>query len=180
MSSACPLTPTGPSSSSTPSPVTPSPRSDASPVPATHTLNLNTGWDTQTHSCILPHKHSHWRFNVQTNVMSQCACHTKLVYYSGLQYQKSLYHELSRCPRIRLLYKYLRWIEVRLKNARGFVLPQSYNYCHTHTHTHEWTHSILSHTNILSCNDLLASNDSWCLCVCVCVCIWFSCPQFVA
>ncbi|XP_053536667.1 POU domain, class 2, transcription factor 2 isoform X2 [Ictalurus punctatus] len=43
MSSVCPLTPTGPSSSSTPSPVTPSPRSDASPVPATHTLNLNTG-----------------------------------------------------------------------------------------------------------------------------------------
>ncbi|KAM9488055.1 POU domain, class 2, transcription factor 2 isoform 3-T3 [Clarias gariepinus] len=43
MSSVCPLTPTGPSSSSTPSPVTPSPRSDASPVPATHALNLNTG-----------------------------------------------------------------------------------------------------------------------------------------
>ncbi|MCJ8728851.1 hypothetical protein PDJAM_G00009260 [Pangasius djambal] len=43
MPSVCPLTPTGPSSSSTPSPVTPSPRSDASPVPATHTLNLNTG-----------------------------------------------------------------------------------------------------------------------------------------
>ncbi|TSR27780.1 POU domain, class 2, transcription factor 2 [Bagarius yarrelli] len=42
MPSVCPLTPTGPSSSSTPSPVTPSPRSDASPVPATHTLNLNT------------------------------------------------------------------------------------------------------------------------------------------
>ncbi|XP_034162895.1 POU domain, class 2, transcription factor 2 isoform X5 [Pangasianodon hypophthalmus] len=43
MPSVCPLTPTGPSSSSTPSPVTPSPRSDASPVPATHALNLNTG-----------------------------------------------------------------------------------------------------------------------------------------
>ncbi|XP_060726668.1 POU class 2 homeobox 2a isoform X5 [Tachysurus vachellii] len=43
MPSVCPLTPTGPSSSSTPSPVTPSPRSDASPVPATHTLNLSTG-----------------------------------------------------------------------------------------------------------------------------------------
>ncbi|XP_062847937.1 POU class 2 homeobox 2a [Trichomycterus rosablanca] len=43
MPSVCPLTPTGPSSSSTPSPVTPSPRSDASPVPATHTpLSLNT------------------------------------------------------------------------------------------------------------------------------------------
>ncbi|KAI4890328.1 hypothetical protein NFI96_018357, partial [Prochilodus magdalenae] len=43
MSSVCPLTPTGPSSSSTPSPVAPSPRSDASPVPASHsTLNLNT------------------------------------------------------------------------------------------------------------------------------------------
>ncbi|KAL7875185.1 hypothetical protein SRHO_G00061550 [Serrasalmus rhombeus] len=44
MSSVCPLTPTGPSSSSTPSPVAPSPRSDASPVPASHsTINLNTG-----------------------------------------------------------------------------------------------------------------------------------------
>ncbi|XP_053092325.1 POU domain, class 2, transcription factor 2 isoform X7 [Pangasianodon hypophthalmus] len=47
MPSVCPLTPTGPSSSSTPSPVTPSPRSDASPVPATHALNLNTGSGSQ-------------------------------------------------------------------------------------------------------------------------------------
>ncbi|XP_066539543.1 POU class 2 homeobox 2a isoform X3 [Hoplias malabaricus] len=44
MASVCPLTPTGLSSSSTPSPVAPSPRSDASPVPANHSsLNLNTG-----------------------------------------------------------------------------------------------------------------------------------------
>ncbi|XP_049336680.1 POU domain, class 2, transcription factor 2 isoform X2 [Astyanax mexicanus] len=44
MSSVCPLTPTGPSSSSTPSPVAPSPRSDTSPIPASHsTISLNTG-----------------------------------------------------------------------------------------------------------------------------------------
>uniref|UniRef100_A0A8C2DRQ1 POU domain protein n=1 Tax=Cyprinus carpio TaxID=7962 RepID=A0A8C2DRQ1_CYPCA len=43
MSSVCPLTPSGPSLSSAPSPVTPPPRSDASPAPPTHsTLNLNT------------------------------------------------------------------------------------------------------------------------------------------
>ncbi|XP_072536630.1 POU domain, class 2, transcription factor 2 isoform X2 [Salminus brasiliensis] len=43
MSSVCPLTPTGPSSSSTPSPVAPSPRSDTSPIPASHsTISLNT------------------------------------------------------------------------------------------------------------------------------------------
>ncbi|XP_052474779.1 POU domain, class 2, transcription factor 2 isoform X8 [Carassius gibelio] len=44
MSSVCPLTPSGPSLSSAPSPVTPPPRSDASPAPPTHsTLSLNTG-----------------------------------------------------------------------------------------------------------------------------------------
>ncbi|XP_042596504.1 POU domain, class 2, transcription factor 2-like isoform X7 [Cyprinus carpio] len=44
MSSVCPLTPNGPSLSSAPSPVTPPPRSDASPAPPTHsTLSLNTG-----------------------------------------------------------------------------------------------------------------------------------------
>ncbi|XP_026875247.1 POU domain, class 2, transcription factor 2 isoform X4 [Electrophorus electricus] len=44
MPSVCPLTPTGPTSSSTPSPVAPSPRSDTSPVPANHsTLSLGTG-----------------------------------------------------------------------------------------------------------------------------------------
>uniref|UniRef100_A0A9J7ZFX5 POU domain protein n=1 Tax=Cyprinus carpio carpio TaxID=630221 RepID=A0A9J7ZFX5_CYPCA len=43
MSSVCHLTPSGPSLSSAPSPVTPPPRSDASPAPPTHsTLNLNT------------------------------------------------------------------------------------------------------------------------------------------
>ncbi|XP_043117779.1 POU domain, class 2, transcription factor 2 isoform X8 [Puntigrus tetrazona] len=44
MSSVCPLTPSGPSLSSAPSPVTPPPRSDASPAPPTHsTLSLNAG-----------------------------------------------------------------------------------------------------------------------------------------
>uniref|UniRef100_A0A671NK83 POU domain protein n=1 Tax=Sinocyclocheilus anshuiensis TaxID=1608454 RepID=A0A671NK83_9TELE len=44
MSSVCPLTPSGPSLSSAPSPVTPPPRRDASPAPPTHsTLSLNTG-----------------------------------------------------------------------------------------------------------------------------------------
>ncbi|KAL1259304.1 hypothetical protein QQF64_009881, partial [Cirrhinus molitorella] len=44
MSSVCPLTPSGPSLSSAPSPVTPPPRSDASPAPPTHsTLSLSTG-----------------------------------------------------------------------------------------------------------------------------------------
>uniref|UniRef100_A0A671T066 POU domain protein n=1 Tax=Sinocyclocheilus anshuiensis TaxID=1608454 RepID=A0A671T066_9TELE len=44
MSSVCPLTPSGPSLSAARSPVTPPPRSDASPAPPTHsTLSLNTG-----------------------------------------------------------------------------------------------------------------------------------------
>ncbi|XP_059423638.1 POU domain, class 2, transcription factor 2-like isoform X5 [Carassius carassius] len=44
MSSVCPLTQNGPSLSSAPSPVTPPPRSDASPAPPTHsTLSVNTG-----------------------------------------------------------------------------------------------------------------------------------------
>ncbi|XP_029116034.1 LOW QUALITY PROTEIN: POU domain, class 2, transcription factor 2 [Scleropages formosus] len=45
MSSVCPLTPTGPATiSSAPSPVTPPPRSTASPTPPSHsTLSLNTG-----------------------------------------------------------------------------------------------------------------------------------------
>ncbi|XP_073781156.1 POU domain, class 2, transcription factor 2 isoform X23 [Danio rerio] len=44
MSSVCPMTPSGPSLSSTPSPVTPPPRGDSSPAPPTHsTLNLSTG-----------------------------------------------------------------------------------------------------------------------------------------
>uniref|UniRef100_A0A672JYN9 POU domain protein n=1 Tax=Sinocyclocheilus grahami TaxID=75366 RepID=A0A672JYN9_SINGR len=44
VSSVCPLTPSGPSLSSAPSPVTPPPRSDASPAPPTHsTPSLNTG-----------------------------------------------------------------------------------------------------------------------------------------
>ncbi|XP_016387776.1 POU domain, class 2, transcription factor 2-like [Sinocyclocheilus rhinocerous] len=44
MSPVCPLTPSGLSLSSAPSPVTPPPRSDASPAPPIHsTLSLNTG-----------------------------------------------------------------------------------------------------------------------------------------
>ncbi|XP_055066581.2 POU domain, class 2, transcription factor 2 isoform X3 [Misgurnus anguillicaudatus] len=44
MSSVCPLTPSGPSLSSAPSPVTPPPRSDTSPAPPSHsTLSLNAG-----------------------------------------------------------------------------------------------------------------------------------------
>ncbi|XP_051576755.1 POU domain, class 2, transcription factor 2-like isoform X1 [Myxocyprinus asiaticus] len=44
MSSVGPLTPSGPSLSSTPSPVTPPPRNDTSPAPPSHsTLSLNTG-----------------------------------------------------------------------------------------------------------------------------------------
>ncbi|TRY95576.1 hypothetical protein DNTS_018364 [Danionella cerebrum] len=44
MSSGCPITPSGPSLSSIPSPETPPPRSDSSPAPPTHsTLNLSTG-----------------------------------------------------------------------------------------------------------------------------------------
>lgn len=59
MSSVCPLTPSGPSLSSAPSPVTPPPRSDASPAPPSHsTLSLNTGWVSVFLS--LEHTHSHF------------------------------------------------------------------------------------------------------------------------
>ncbi len=177
MSSVCPLTTSGPSLSSAPSPVSPPPRSDASPAPPTHsTLSLNTGWadfslsHTNTHPHPLSTYSSHFTPCGSANVGNcLCVCVQMYLCVCGFVIHSSWYKKNGDVSNyINDFAAHLRWIQpaesVILHTRLYLWIVGTFQLFYTdktiltnrrphkvkQTHTHTHTQIRNSHTHTLS------------------------------